>query len=99
VVDERLYRVGEGFPRISVGSMAQGVPPGVERIEYVINLEGSTDLVIARSPEELEGLQIPQWATQQVVPWPTRCPLTAFAQVRGLSRPCFASRGSAVRVR
>lgn len=47
VVDERLYRVAEDFPRLSVASLTHGVPPGVERIEYEINLEGVAHLIVA----------------------------------------------------
>lgn len=52
VVDERLYAVTDRFPRLSAGSFAGGVPAGIERIEYEINLEGGPDLVIASTPAD-----------------------------------------------
>ena len=53
VVDERLYRVAAGFPRITPISFAGGVPVGVERVDYEINLEGCGDLCVARRPADL----------------------------------------------
>lgn len=52
VVDERLYRVEENFPRLSAGDLRQGVPAGIERMEYDVNLEGFAHLITARSPDE-----------------------------------------------
>ena len=53
IVDERLYRVGEGFPRLSASSFASGIPPGVERVEYEVNLEAAGALVVARHPRDM----------------------------------------------
>jgi len=53
VVDERLYRVADGFPRITPVSFAGGPPVGVERVDYEINLEGFPQLCVARKPSEL----------------------------------------------
>jgi hypothetical protein len=53
VIDERLYRVGEGFPRITPASFTGGPPSGVERVEYEINLEACAPLLVARRPKEL----------------------------------------------
>lgn len=53
VVDERLYRVADGFPRITLESFAGGPPVGVERVDYEINLEGFPQLCVARKPSEL----------------------------------------------
>jgi hypothetical protein len=50
IVDERLYRVEEGFPRLSANSFAHGVPSGIERIEYEVNLETCEQLIVARNP-------------------------------------------------
>jgi len=52
VVDERLYEVGDGFPRIVRSSFATGVAPGVESVSYTVNLDVCTNLCIARSPSE-----------------------------------------------
>jgi hypothetical protein len=52
VIEERLYRVGEGFPRLSVASFSDGVPRGVERVDYEINLETCPELWVGRSSNE-----------------------------------------------
>lgn len=52
VVGEGLYRVADGFPRIVESSFAAGVPDGVERIEYEINLSGIDRLRVARRPDD-----------------------------------------------
>lgn len=52
VIDERLYRVTEEFPRLTVGSFRSGVPVGIERIEYETNLEGFPRLIAATTPAD-----------------------------------------------
>lgn len=54
VVDERLLRVEADFPRIRAGDLHAGMPAGVERVEYDVNLETFGHLVIARSPDAFE---------------------------------------------
>lgn len=53
VVDEGLYRVEQDFPRITDNSFVSGVPSGVERIEYEINLGGCDHLLIATDAVEM----------------------------------------------
>ena len=55
IVDERLYRVAEDFPRLSSTSFAHGLPSAIERIEYDVNLEGSRHLVVATKADDFEG--------------------------------------------
>ncbi len=38
VVAEGLYRVGEGFPRLTASSFVDGVPSGIDKIQYSLNL-------------------------------------------------------------
>jgi len=52
VVNERLYDVGEGFPRLSLESFVAGVPSGVERVEYEVNLDACPQLIVASSPSD-----------------------------------------------
>jgi len=52
IVDEGLFRVQENFPRLTQTSFAGGVPSGVERVEYEVNLAGFDHLRIAAKPEE-----------------------------------------------
>lgn len=53
ITDERLYRVGDGFPRLSKESFVHGLPPGIERVEYDLNLEAADAFCVSRRPEEL----------------------------------------------
>jgi hypothetical protein len=59
VVDERLYKVAKGFPMLTPASFAGGVPTGIERIDYDVNLETVGALCVARKPtaipKELRG--------------------------------------------
>jgi hypothetical protein len=53
VVDERLYNVTAAFPRITPASFRAGLPLGVERVDYDVNLETCDALCVARKPQEL----------------------------------------------
>jgi len=60
VVDERLYQVAAEFPRLTPAIFIQGVPNGVERIDYDLNLGGADRFCVARRSTELpEELQRP----------------------------------------
>ncbi|MFO1400122.1 MAG: PD-(D/E)XK motif protein [Steroidobacteraceae bacterium] len=52
VVEEHLFQVREGFPRITRHSFQGGIPQGIEGIDYVINLGSSDSYVVARKPSE-----------------------------------------------
>ena len=52
VVDEELFRVQENFPRLTQKSFADGIPSGVERVEYEINLAGFEHLRVTAKPED-----------------------------------------------
>ncbi|WKZ15497.1 MAG: PD-(D/E)XK motif protein [Candidatus Jettenia caeni] len=52
VIGEGLFSVRDNFPRITVHQFHTGVPAGVERIEYEINLGTFDCLRIARMPQE-----------------------------------------------
>lgn len=54
VVQERLFRVEDDFPRLSVGSLRDGVPRGIERVDYDVNLDGFPHLVLAGTPGEFQ---------------------------------------------
>lgn len=51
VINERLYDVGDSFPRLSPASFVDGLPAGIERVEYV-NLEACPDAIVASSPSD-----------------------------------------------
>lgn len=50
VVDELLYEVGAGFPKLTSDCFLNGIPTGVESIQYDLNLVGFESYVAARSP-------------------------------------------------
>jgi Putative PD-(D/E)XK family member, (DUF4420) len=52
IVAEGLYRVEEDFPRITPAAFHGAVPPGVELVEYEINLSGFERLRIAVRPSD-----------------------------------------------
>jgi hypothetical protein len=52
IVDQGLFDVDGNFPRLTQKSFTVGVPSGVERVEYEINLDGFERLRIATKPEE-----------------------------------------------
>lgn len=52
IVDEGLFRVAESFPRLTPASFADGVPAGIERVEYEVNLSGFEHLRVAARPDE-----------------------------------------------
>jgi hypothetical protein len=47
IVEEGLFSVRDDFPRLTVMQLEAGIPPGVERVEYEINLSGFDHLRIA----------------------------------------------------
>lgn len=51
VINERLYVVAEGFPHLTPASFPGGVPTGIERIEYEIDLDVCPQLILSDSPE------------------------------------------------
>lgn len=56
VVEEGLFVVNDRFPRVTSDKFAAGIPAGVERMEYEINLSGFTDLCIAKLVDELGSI-------------------------------------------
>jgi putative PD-(D/E)XK family protein DUF4420 len=50
IVAEALYRVEHDFPRLTVAQLSQGLPPGVEHIDYQINLGGFNHLLETTVP-------------------------------------------------
>lgn len=52
VAEERLFAVRDNFPRLPAAT--RHIPPGVERVEYDINLDAFDSLVVAKKPSEWE---------------------------------------------
>lgn len=53
ITDEALFQVNGNFPRLLESSIAGGVPSGIERVEYEINLNSFGHLIVARSYSEI----------------------------------------------
>jgi putative PD-(D/E)XK family protein DUF4420 len=64
VVDERLYVVAHGFPRLSAASFVGGLPPAIERVEYEVNLEVCPELCLAKLPGDYDAAL--RWSDNQV---------------------------------
>lgn len=56
IVTEGLYAVRENFPRLGAQQFRDGVPAGIERVEYEINLNSFDHLIVARTPGEIGNL-------------------------------------------
>ncbi len=52
VVEEGLFAVRDSFPRIIKKTFPGGVPSGVERLEYDINLNTFRSLLVATRPDQ-----------------------------------------------
>jgi len=56
VVDERLYRVSDDFPRLTPKNFPSGLPIGVSGVQYEISLSGFDQLCIARRPQDISEI-------------------------------------------
>lgn len=56
IVEEGLFQVRDDFPRLTAAHLTAGVPPGVERVEYEINLSGFDHLCIATRASDAPDL-------------------------------------------
>jgi len=52
IVDEKLYKVTDNFPRLTTNSFKDGLPSGIGYIEYVIDLDGFENLCLATSSKD-----------------------------------------------
>jgi hypothetical protein len=52
VAAERLYRVDEGFPRLTRASFADGLPDGVDDVGYSLDLAACAPWLVASAPPE-----------------------------------------------
>jgi len=57
VIEELLFVVHDDFPRIVPGTFAPGeLPPGIEHLEYAVNLGAFDHLVVAKRPGDASEL-------------------------------------------
>jgi len=53
ILSERLYEVGEEFPRVTRGSFGpKGIPDGIQEFRYSLNMDACERWLIARSPSD-----------------------------------------------
>lgn len=53
VIEEGLYRVVDGFPRLTRTSFPDGLPTGVSRVAYQIDMTACQDWLVGRDPGSL----------------------------------------------
>lgn len=59
ILSERLYRIGEGFPRIIRRTFQpSGLPPGVTDVEYTLDMAACQPWLVAIAPTETEATQL-----------------------------------------
>ena len=51
VIEEALYRVAGGFPRLTRSSFPDGLPAGVSRVSYQLDMTACRDWLVGRSPD------------------------------------------------
>ncbi|WP_298442879.1 PD-(D/E)XK motif protein [Ferrimicrobium sp.] len=56
ILGEHMYRVGPGFPRLTVNSFVGGLQPGIADVSYVIDMAPCDDWLIATSPDGWEPI-------------------------------------------
>ena len=56
VVEECLFLVNDNFPRITPDSFPAGLTPGIENLEYEINLNTFDHLITAHTPDEMKNV-------------------------------------------
>lgn len=54
VVEERLFRVEDPFPRLTNSNFTQGLPQGIESLNYDVNLSGIVDRCLAKRPQDVD---------------------------------------------
>jgi len=54
IINEFLFAVRENFPRLTPEIIMGGLPPGIEHVEYQIDLGGFDHLIVARKSTELK---------------------------------------------
>jgi hypothetical protein len=52
IIDQHLYAVRDNFPKVSVSSFKNILPPQIEGVQYMLNLVGVDEFCIARIPSD-----------------------------------------------
>jgi hypothetical protein len=56
IVDQGLFAVREEFPRLTTAQLQADLPPGIEHVEYDINLSAFGHLCLANQPDQADFL-------------------------------------------
>ena len=51
IAEERLYRVGPGFPRLTLADFAGALPTGITDVTYALTMEACANWLLARSAD------------------------------------------------
>jgi hypothetical protein len=52
ILEERLYEVGNAFPRLTVGSFTQGLPAGIGDVSYQLDMAACQPFLRASGPDQ-----------------------------------------------
>jgi hypothetical protein len=53
IIEQKIYEVKENFPKLTISDFLNGLPSGIEKVEYEINLNGYDHLIVSSSPDDL----------------------------------------------
>jgi hypothetical protein len=53
VLEDLLFKVDRDFPKLTTTNFPHGLPNGIEKIEYEINLNSFDNLITARNPDQM----------------------------------------------
>lgn len=56
ILEEDIYHVGPGFPRLTVNSFVGGLQPGITDVSYMIDMASCDDWLIATNPDGWEAV-------------------------------------------
>jgi hypothetical protein len=55
IISERLYLIGEGFPRLIRNSFQPAVPTGIGDVTYTLKIAACDDWLVAKAPTDLRA--------------------------------------------
>jgi hypothetical protein len=56
ILGEHMYRVADGFPRLTLDLFAAGLPPGIGNVSYVVDMAACEEWLIANNPDGWRAL-------------------------------------------
>jgi len=51
ILGEHMYRVGPGFPRLTLDSFPSGLPAGIGNVSYVLDMAACDSWLVATNPD------------------------------------------------